>query len=72
MNRRSGDRIYLPAQCCNEVNLPENFTQDSFKMRELQPYKITSAQKRKEKILKLIHKFKDDPTFGAWGVEVEQ
>lgn len=69
VNQRDG-RIYLPSQLCNEASLPDNFTRDTYKMRELQQYKITSAEKRKEKIEKLIMKFGNDQTFLQWGVEI--
>lgn len=63
VNYNSGDRVYLPAQLCNEASLPKDFTSDAFKMRELQPYKITSAEERKKKILKLVSKFLNDEVF---------
>jgi len=67
VNYRSGDKVYLPAELCHEASLPKNFTSDTYKMRELQPYKITSAEERKKKILKLNAKFKVDEVFEQWG-----
>lgn len=57
VNYKSGDNVYLPTELCHEAHLPKNFTSDTFKMRDIQPYKITSAEERKKKILKLIAKF---------------
>ena len=70
VNQREG-RIYIPSQLCNEASLPDDFTKDNNKMRDLQQYKITSAQARKDKIEKLVMKFGDDQTFKMWGVEIE-
>lgn len=71
VNQRD-QKIFLPAELCHEASLPENFTKDTFKMRELQGYKITSAEERKKKILKLIQKFMQDDVFDQWGVKVGQ
>ena len=49
-DRKNGTRKYLPVQLCNQANLPPDFTRDTRKMREIQQYKITSAQERMEKI----------------------
>lgn len=57
VNRHEGEKTYLPTQLCHEASLPVNFTKDGFKMRQIQPYKISTAQKRKEKILKLVTQF---------------
>jgi hypothetical protein len=37
VNSRKGEgqRIYLPTEICNEASLPENFTSDSHKMRDI-------------------------------------
>ncbi len=40
-------------------------------MRDIQQYKITSADIRLEKILKLISKFNNDETFAEWGVSID-
>jgi len=63
VNYRSGDNVYLPTQLCHEASLPKDFTKDLQKMRDLQPYKITSAEERRKKILKLISKFMVEETF---------
>jgi hypothetical protein len=70
--RRNGkdERIYLPTQCCFEANLPPDFTKDQRKMRDIQAYKLVTAQKRLERICKMITKFQDDATLKEWGVEV--
>lgn len=68
---RKGVEIYLPAQCCSEVGLPKDFTSDTFMMRELQKYKIVSAEKRLEKIQKLACKFSNNPALKGRGVSIE-
>ena len=39
-------------------------------MRELQDYKLVTAQKRLERINRMIAMFQDDKTLLEWGVEV--
>lgn len=63
VNYNSGDKVYLPAELCHEASLPKDFTRDTFKMREIQKYKICSPEQRKEKILRLVAKFTVDETF---------
>ncbi len=53
------------------ASLPKDFTKDTRKMRDIQQYKITSADIRLEKILKLISKFNNDETFAEWGVSID-
>jgi len=57
VNNREGGRTYLPSELCHEASLPEGFTRDAFKMSKIQNYKITSADERKKKILKLVQDF---------------
>lgn len=72
MNYNSGDKVYLPAQLCHEASLPPDFTRDTFKMRELQKFRIVSANDRKVKILKLVEKFIVDETLQEWGISMDQ
>jgi hypothetical protein len=46
----------LPPELCREASLPENFTSDSRKMRDLQEYKISNPAQRMERILEVINK----------------
>jgi hypothetical protein len=64
------ERIYLPTQCCFEASLPPDFTKDQRKMRAIQDYKLVTAQKRLERINKMISMFTNDQTLQDWGVEV--
>jgi hypothetical protein len=50
--------------------LPKNFTANKGKMRDLQEYKLVTAQKRLERINKMIAMFQDDKTLDEWGVEI--
>lgn len=70
-DRKNGTRKYLPAQLCNQANLPPDFTRDTRKMREIQQYKITSAQERMEKINQIVAKFQDDEEFARWGIALQ-
>lgn len=45
--RYNDEEIYLPAELCHEASLPKDFTKDVNKMRDIQGYKITSAEERK-------------------------
>ncbi len=49
-------RIYLPTECCREASLPENFTSDSRKMRDLQEHKISHPRQRFERIIATVNK----------------
>ena len=40
-------------------------------MRELQEYKLVTAQKRLDRICKMIAMFQNDKTLSQWGVEVD-
>lgn len=57
-------RIYLPPELCREASLPENFTSDSRKMRDLQEYKISNPAQRFERILDVINKIGQAGEFG--------
>lgn len=71
VNQREG-RIYLPSQLCHEASLPPDFTKDQFKMRDIQEYRISSANARRQKIMKLAAKFANDETFNQWKVSLAQ
>jgi hypothetical protein len=51
---QNGSRIYLPSELCYSSSLPKNFTSDATKMRNLSSYRITSANDRLTKILKMV------------------
>ena len=70
VNYKSGDNVYLPTELCHEAHLPKDFTKDVMKMRDLQTFKITSAEERRKKILKLISKFTNDEIFDQWSLNV--
>ena len=59
VNNRKGDGepIYLPTEICFSASLPNDFTKDRQKMRDIQDYKICGAEIRMQKIQKLISKF---------------
>ena len=69
---KKGDSIYLPTQLCHEASLPKDFTKDFRKAQDIQPYKITSADKRLAKIMKIVRDFQNDSQFEKWGIEMSQ
>ena len=70
VNKPDG-RIYLPVQLCSRASLPDDFTQDYKAMAYLQNYKVGTAQQRFEKTIRMLQKFRDDPTFAAWGLVLD-
>lgn len=42
VNRRDGERIYLPTQLCHEASLPKNFTKNFKDMQILQGVKLNN------------------------------
>jgi hypothetical protein len=49
-------RLFFPPECCRDASLPENFTSDSRKMKDLQDFKISDPNKRMERVIKVINK----------------
>ena len=41
VNRREGERIYLPIELCQEASLPKNFTKKTRYQQILKRYKLT-------------------------------
>jgi len=56
-------RVYLPTELCHEASLPENFTSDSRKMKDLQDYKISNPTERFERIAKVLNRICAMPEF---------
>ena len=55
--------ICLPPELCHEASLPENFTKDTFKMRDLQNYKISNPQQRVERISLALNHLQSNEIF---------
>jgi len=71
VNQRQG-RIYLPSQICYKASLPEGFTKDFNAARAIQPFKISTAMKRYEKIMALVSQFSQCREFKSKGIEMDQ
>lgn len=56
-------RIFFPPECCREASLPDNFTSDSRKMKDLQEYKISDPQKRMQRVCEVINKLMNASEF---------
>jgi len=71
VNMRQG-RIYLVPEFCHEASLPDDFTKDSRKMRDIDEYKIKNPQERYDRIIGLINKLYNHPEFSAWKIELDR
>ena len=49
--------IYLPTSLCRIATLPDDFTSDSKKMKDLQQYKLNEPYQRYDRINNLIEIF---------------
>jgi hypothetical protein len=58
--------VYLLPEFCHEASLPEDFTKDARKMRDIDGYKIKNPQDRYNRIATLINKLFNHPEFTAW------
>lgn len=56
-------RIYLPTELCRDASLPENFTSDARKMRDLQEFKISHPAQRFNRIISVINKLMEAGEF---------
>lgn len=63
-------RIYLPVELCHEAALPENFTSDTRKMRDIDQYKIKNPNDRFKRISTLINKILNAPGFKTFDLEL--
>lgn len=63
-------RIYLPPELCREASLPENFTSDSRKMRDLQEYKISHPEQRMKRIQEIINKLGEAGQFSQFDIQL--
>ena len=56
-------RVYIPTEFCHEAALPENFTSDAQKMRDIDQYKIKNPNERFDKIIKVLERIFNAPEF---------
>jgi hypothetical protein len=65
-----GERIYLPTSLCYDASLPDDFTKDTRKMRDLDNYKIKDPDKRFSRIESLKKKLAGCNDFKNWNIEM--
>jgi hypothetical protein len=64
--------VYIPTEFCYEVALPDNFTSDAKKMRELDQYKIKNPDERFDKIKKVLERVFNAPEFDQFSILLQQ
>lgn len=55
--------IFLPTELCRDASLPDNFTNDRNKMKDLQDFKISHPEQRFKLIIDLINRLFNAPEF---------
>jgi hypothetical protein len=63
-------RVYLPTELCHEASLPDNFTSDSRKMKDLQEYKISNPTDRFERIATVLNRISNMPEFAQFEIKL--
>lgn len=63
-------RVYLPTELCHEASLPDNFTSDSRKMKDLQEYKISNPTDRFERIATVLSRISNMPEFAQFEIKL--
>lgn len=64
-------RVYLPTELCHEASLPENFTSDSRKMKDLQEFKISNPTERFERIATVLNRICNMPEFSQFEIQLK-
>lgn len=64
-------RVYLPTELCHEAALPENFTSDSRKMKDLQDYKISGPTERFERLAKVLSRIVNMSEFAQFEIKLK-
>ena len=64
-------RLYFPTECCREASLPENFTSDSRKMKDLQEFKIGDPNKRMQRVCDVINKLLQAGEFKQFDIQLK-
>ena len=63
-------RIYLPTELCHDCALPDNFTSDSRKMRDLNEYKIQNPTDRFERIAEVLTRITNQKEFAEYDIKL--
>lgn len=61
-------RVYLPPELCHEAALPDNFTTDARKMRDIDEYKIKSPNERFTRIIDVLNRIFNAPEFDQYSI----
>lgn len=69
---KNDQTLYFPVSLCNVASLPQDFTKDARKMRDLQKYKISNPNDRFDRISKLLSRLVMNEVFEEWGLRVQQ
>lgn len=64
-------RLFFPTELCREASLPDDFTQDSRKMKDLQDFKISDPNKRFQRICDVINKLLTAGEFAKFEIELK-
>lgn len=64
--------ILLIPEFCHEASLPDDFTKDARKMRDIDAYKIKNPQERFDRICALVNKLFSHPEFTAWQIGLDR
>jgi hypothetical protein len=62
--------VYLPTELCHEAALPDNFTSDSGKMKDLQKYKISNPTDRFKRIATVLSRICNMPEFAKFEIKL--
>ena len=65
-------RIYLIPEFCHMASLPEDFTKDKQKMRDIDIYKIKNPQERFDRTCKLVNQIFNKKEFQDWQIELDR
>jgi len=63
-------RIYLPTELCHDCALPDNFTTDSKKMRDIDEYKIKNPVDRFDRISKVLSRISNQKEFAEFDIKL--
>jgi hypothetical protein len=63
--------VYLPTELCHEASLPDNFTTDARKMRDIDEYKIKNPNERFRRIVDVLNRIYNDNEFSNFNIQLK-
>jgi hypothetical protein len=63
-------RVYLPTELCHDCALPDNFTTDSRKMRDIEEHKIKNPVDRFDRISKVLSRISNQKEFAEFDIKL--